>query len=198
MVYSVSSRGRDDTRGAILDAARALFETNGYHGVALETVARRAGVSRQAIYLHFDSKAALLTALHQRVFELDVEPELRKVWACPDAGAGLDAFVTATAVVAPKILGLFVALESAARVEDVAGATFEPPREGRRAECLRMARWLADEGRLAPGVSPAQAGDLLFALASLQCYENLVVICGWSARRWTTWLRSSLRTLLLA
>jgi AcrR family transcriptional regulator len=198
MVYSVSSRGREDTRDAILDAAREQFETNGYHGVALETVARQAGVSRQAIYLHFDSKATLLTALHQRVFEVDVDPELRKVWACPDADAGLDAFVSATAAVAPRILGLFVALDSAARVEEVASETLEPPREGRRADCARMARWLADEGRLASGVSATQASDVLFALASIQCYENLVVVCGWSTRRWTTWLRSTLRTLLLA
>lgn len=194
----MSSRRREDTRAAILDAARELFENDGYHAVALETVARRAGVSRQAIYLHFDSKATLLDALHHRVFELDVEPELRKVWACSDARSGLDAFVAATAAVAPKILGLFVAADTAARVEEVASETFQPPRQARRADCLRMARWLTDEGQLAEGVSTAQAGDVLYALASVQCYENLVVHCGWAPRRWSTWLRGSLRTLLLA
>jgi AcrR family transcriptional regulator len=194
----MSTRDRSATRTAILDASRGLFETVGYHGVGLETVAKKAGVSRQAIYLHFDSKAALLSALHERVNEQDVEPQLSKVWACADSLSGLDAFVTATANVAPKIHGLFVALESAARLEDIAHETFEPPRQGRRADCLRMATWLGDEGRLAAGLKPTHAADVLFAIASIQCYENLVVTCGWSVRRWTAWTRDTLRTVLLA
>ena len=63
MLYSMSSRVAADTRTTILDAARALFEAEPYTSVGMEAVAKRAGVSRQAIYLHFASKADLLTAL---------------------------------------------------------------------------------------------------------------------------------------
>ena len=55
--------GARETRTQILEAARAMFEELGYHGAGLEAVAKMAGVSRQAIYLHFPSKAELLTAL---------------------------------------------------------------------------------------------------------------------------------------
>ncbi|MDQ3663356.1 MAG: TetR/AcrR family transcriptional regulator, partial [Actinomycetota bacterium] len=61
----MSSGGRPQTRARILEAARAMFEEFGYHDAGLGAVAKRAGVSRQAIYLHFPSKAELLTALHQ-------------------------------------------------------------------------------------------------------------------------------------
>ena len=67
----MSSR-RSQTRTQILDAARVLFEEHGYHGAGLEAVAKKAGVSRQAIYLHFPSKSELLTALHLHIFDTDV------------------------------------------------------------------------------------------------------------------------------
>ncbi len=193
----MSSRTATETRTAILDAARALFEAEPYSAVGMEAVAKKAGVSRQAIYLHFASKADLLTALHRRINELDVEPVMRKVWKCPDAVRGLDAFVGASAQATPKILGIFNALSAAARVEPVAHATFEPPREGRYADCERMARWLADDGVLADGVTVPEAADVLFTVVSVPAYEMFVVTRGWSPRRWTTWTRRTLRTLLV-
>lgn len=198
MLYSMSSRKSSDTKTAILDAARQLFEVEEYHAVGLEAVANKAGVSRQAIYLHFDSKADLLTALHERINAQDVEPLMRKVWARPDALSALDTFVSSSAQASPKIIGIFNALNSAARLEAVAEATFEPPREGRYADCLRMARWLERDGVLADGMTAREAADVIFTLASIPAYEMLVVIRGWSLRRWTTWLRRILRTTLLA
>ena len=51
-----------------------MFEELGYYGAGLGAVAKKAGVSRQAIYLHFPSKAELLTALHLHIFDTDVVP----------------------------------------------------------------------------------------------------------------------------
>jgi len=51
-----------------LEAARAIFEELGYYDAGLGAVAKKAGVLRQAIYLHFPSKAELLTALHLHIF----------------------------------------------------------------------------------------------------------------------------------
>lgn len=51
-------------RAAILDTARELFFEHGY-GVGLETIAARAGVSRQTIYNLFDSKDDLFAAIVQ-------------------------------------------------------------------------------------------------------------------------------------
>ena len=193
----MSSRSATETRTAILDAARALFEAEPYSAVGMEAVAKKAGVSRQAIYLHFASKADLLTALHRRINELDVEPVMRKVWKSPDAVRGLDAFVGSSAQAIPKFMGLFDALSSAARVETVAEETMVPPRESRSTDCERMARWLADDGVLADGVTVQEAADVLFTVASVPAYEMLVVTRGWSPRRWTAWTRQTLHTLLV-
>src|SRR3954471_10173805 len=108
---STKTRTRD-TRGAILDAARTSFERQGYFATGLEAVAKRAGVSRQAIYLHFTSKADLLQALHERVNEQDVAPAFVPVWSAETSRAALDAWVEACSQAIPKILAIANALDT--------------------------------------------------------------------------------------
>lgn len=50
-------------RGAILDAALAEFSARGYAAARLDDVARRAGVAKGTIYLHFKDKEALFQEL---------------------------------------------------------------------------------------------------------------------------------------
>jgi len=58
---------RDDlTTCAILDAAVAEFEQHGFSRVALDDVARRAGVSRTTIYRRFDGRDELVAAVIDR------------------------------------------------------------------------------------------------------------------------------------
>lgn len=50
----------------ILDAALAEFGENGFDATRLDAVAERAGLSKGALYLYFESKEAILTALIER------------------------------------------------------------------------------------------------------------------------------------
>jgi AcrR family transcriptional regulator len=47
----------------LLDAARKLFATQGYDGASLDDVAAAAGMTKGAVYHHFESKADLFWAL---------------------------------------------------------------------------------------------------------------------------------------
>jgi AcrR family transcriptional regulator len=51
------------TRQKILDAARDLFSEVGYAAAGLGEIIERAGMTKGALYHHFDSKEALATAL---------------------------------------------------------------------------------------------------------------------------------------
>lgn len=53
------------TRDRLLEAARELFTTTGYHATTTPILARRAGVAEGTIYRHFQSKQALLNAAYQ-------------------------------------------------------------------------------------------------------------------------------------
>jgi TetR/AcrR family transcriptional regulator of autoinduction and epiphytic fitness len=54
---------RRQTRAAILDAARELFERDGYDGASVDAIVARADVAKGTFYQHFDSKIAVVLAL---------------------------------------------------------------------------------------------------------------------------------------
>src|SRR5436190_17106860 len=85
------------TRSALTSTARRLFAERGYRGVGTEERVRAAGLTRGALYHHFEGKADLFRA----VFE-EVESELAEQFATealsrPDPWeamlAGLDMFL---------------------------------------------------------------------------------------------------------
>ncbi|HTN49970.1 MAG TPA: TetR family transcriptional regulator [Burkholderiaceae bacterium] len=55
-----------ETREQLLDAAERVFRARGVGNATLEEVATAAGMTRGAVYHHFDSKAALFEALVRR------------------------------------------------------------------------------------------------------------------------------------
>ncbi|WP_026616711.1 TetR/AcrR family transcriptional regulator [Ensifer aridi] len=56
----------DATRAAILDAARALFVEKGYADTATPEIVAAAGLTRGALYHHFEDKKALFRAVIER------------------------------------------------------------------------------------------------------------------------------------
>ncbi len=189
----MSSNRRSDTRVAILDAARKLFETQGYFGTGLDAVAKKAGVSRQAIYLHFESKDALLRELHARVNELDVTPAFAQVWTATSALDALDAWVVASAEAIPKFLALANALSAGRHHDPDIEATWDAPMAGQYAQCRRLASWLQRDGVLGPRITTRYAADMLWHYTHIHAYEALVVERGWPVARWIGWLKSTLR-----
>lgn len=54
------------TRDSILDAAASLFAEHGVSGTTLQHIATAAGVTRGAIYWHFEDKGAMFNAMMER------------------------------------------------------------------------------------------------------------------------------------
>lgn len=62
-----TQRERSETTiEVLLDAARGEFAAHGYIVTSLDTVVAAAGVTKGALYHHFDSKQALFTAVYAR------------------------------------------------------------------------------------------------------------------------------------
>ncbi len=55
------------TRAALVETARELFAERGYAGVGTEEIVRAAGVTRGALYHHFDGKLELFAAVYEQV-----------------------------------------------------------------------------------------------------------------------------------
>jgi AcrR family transcriptional regulator len=85
------------TRERIVQTARRLFTASGYEGTSTETVLQESGVSRGALYHHFENKQALFAAVLEAV-----EADIAKSTALAAANiedpvealrAGFDAFL---------------------------------------------------------------------------------------------------------
>ena len=61
------SERRTRTRQALLSAARKRFSADGYAATATEAIVREAGVTRGALYHHFEDKRALFGAVIEEV-----------------------------------------------------------------------------------------------------------------------------------
>src|SRR5437588_4123472 len=73
----------EETRQALIQAARELFAERGYAGVGTEEIVRAARLTRGALYHHFASKEDLFRAVYERV-----EQELVERIAAQAASAG--------------------------------------------------------------------------------------------------------------
>lgn len=55
------------TRNHIVDCARALFSSDGYDAVSIERIVEAAGVTKGALYHHFENKRALFETVFEAV-----------------------------------------------------------------------------------------------------------------------------------
>jgi AcrR family transcriptional regulator len=76
-------------RDRILDAAMLVFRRHGFRRSSIEQAAEAAGLTRQALYHHFDSKEALFRAVVERVYQDALAVESAAADAKEKAGAGL-------------------------------------------------------------------------------------------------------------
>lgn len=60
---STASRPQPDTRGQILAVALRRFADTGYDATSMREIAEELGISKPALYYHFDSKEAIVRAV---------------------------------------------------------------------------------------------------------------------------------------
>lgn len=90
-----SKEEADATRADILDAAEQLFAHQGIARSRLEDIAKRAGVTRGAIYWHFKNKEEIINAMIDRVVT-PAEAALEALFASPAPNAiSLERFMAA-------------------------------------------------------------------------------------------------------
>jgi AcrR family transcriptional regulator len=160
---------RDVTREAILAAGLRCFGRDGYRRTALDRVAREAGISRAALYLHFANKEqlfrALVTDLHARA--------LTAATAAADAAGGLTERLTA--VLLAKTARFFELLRASPHAEEfldenhrqcgAISAAFAAKHARLLARVIADAAAAGEVSLSAPGVSATQLAELLLDTA---------------------------------
>jgi AcrR family transcriptional regulator len=166
------------TRARILEAAWDLVRARGTR-VTVAEIARAAGVSRQLVYFHFESRAGLLVAMTRR-------QDVRSGFAAQVAAAlerpgaeGLEMLLRAWHAYVPEILPVARELEAAVTTGDEGAAAWRD-RMGDLHDALRTAVEHAEAGgRLAEGWTVAAATDWVWARSQPGAYQHLVAERGW-------------------
>jgi AcrR family transcriptional regulator len=73
----------------ILDAALRVFRRHGFRRASIEQAAEAAGLTRQALYHHFQSKEALFRAVIEQLYQGALSVEIAATDAAEKAGGGL-------------------------------------------------------------------------------------------------------------
>src|SRR5690349_7485714 len=120
------------TRRAILEAAQALFERDGYAATTIAAVAREAGVATKTVYLAFETKSGLLRALWHLLLRGDEDdiPIGERAWYRamldePDPARRLAIGARGARTVKERAGGLLRVIRTAALVDADAAALWD-------------------------------------------------------------------------
>ncbi len=195
----VRQRQAGDTRRRIVDATRHLLQSEGYAGMTIETIGRRAEVSAQSVYAIFKSKTGILIELlDQSSFGVDYEDAVRQARSASDPETRL----RLAARVARQIRGAQSATFDLMRGAGVVApelARLEQNRERLRYEGEEgTITFLRETGRLRPGLDQKTARDIFWMLTGGDVYRMLVRERKWSPQKYQDWLANTLVHSLLA
>ncbi|MGA7523591.1 MAG: helix-turn-helix domain-containing protein [Acidobacteriaceae bacterium] len=192
-------RQAHETRGRIVEAARQLLQAEGYAGMTVEAVARRAEVAVQTVYAVFGSKTGILAELlNQTTFGPDYEDTVRETLEERQPEARLRGAARIARQIHDAQREGFDLLRGAGVVAPEL-ARLEQERERIRYEREEtMIVSLRDAKRLRPGLSYPAARDILWTLTSSDVYRMLVRERGWSSQKYQDWLADTLVRSLLS
>ena len=202
--YDASGRAEQARRSreAIIEIARQEFLRGGYATTTVAAIARKAGVSVETIYKGFGGKPGLVRAIVERGLAGDgpVPAEQRSDHIRdtePDPRQILTAWGTFTAEIGPRVAPILTLARDAAASDPDIAAVLEQISAARLARMTVNARGLSDAGHLRPGITPAEAADILWTYSSPELYELLVISRGWRAGRYGQFIAHALITALL-
>ena len=192
------SRKNIETRNRILKAAWTLLETAPEKGVRMADIAKEAGISRQAVYLHFPKRAELLKSVTRYIDEVkDVDKRLEKSRNAQNGEERLEAFVEAWGNYIPEIYGVIKAVWAMKETDAEAKEAWEDRWQAVREGCEAAINALKDDGKLRPDLSVKEATDLLWVQLSVGNWELLVRENNWRQEQYIDQMKKTAVRCLL-
>jgi AcrR family transcriptional regulator len=174
-----------------------LFAERGTE-VSMAEVADAAGLTRQAVYVHFRSRGGLLVALVRRADErADIYARFREALAEPEPRERLDAFLSVWLDFVPAIHPVARSLMRARDEDSDAAGAWQDRMKSLRGGFTDLARSLKRDGVLSSEWTAPAAAEYLWAASSMQAWELLAVDCGWGEGRVSRVLRRTLAEAVL-
>lgn len=187
-----------NTKTRILDVTWNLLE-NGDKTVRMSDIAKAAGISRQALYLHFPNRAELLVATTRHIDVVkNVDARLERSRSATSGVERLHAFIEGWGGYIPQIHGMSVALRAMRSTDKEAAAAWNDRMKAVRHGCEAAVQAISQDGSLTRDLTEDAATDLLWTLLSVENWERLVRDCGWTQSAYEKTIKQTAEAALLS
>ncbi|WP_308198691.1 TetR/AcrR family transcriptional regulator [Hoyosella sp. YIM 151337] len=163
------------TRNALVAAARAVFERDGFLEARITDISKEANVASGSFYTYFDSKEEIFAAVVERVQEEMLHPHVRERTGVTDPRLLIEAANRDYLESYRRNARLMALFEQVAHIDD----TFRTLRRERsRAFAERNARMIArlqEQGLADPQLDPRVTALALSAMVSKTAYTAFVL-----------------------
>lgn len=174
-----------------------MIERRG-QGVRMSDIAAAAGVSRQALYLHFSSRAELLVATTQYGDQVRGLQERLAPWLAATKGVELlQEFIEFWGNYLPEIYGIAKALLLNRETDEAAATAWNERMAVVRGSCRRTIEALQRDGMLRSEWDLDEATDLMWTTLSIPNWEQFTNECGWSTSQYVSHMQTLLRRTLV-
>ena len=192
------SSDNPETRTRILQASLELLVASQGQGVRMADIARQAKISRQAVYLHFATRAELLIETTKYLDQLKgVEGRLAASRTARSGDQRLAAFIEAWGNYIPEMYGVGKALLIMKDSDQAAAQAWDKRMQDLREGCEAAISALHHDKRLSADYTPDQATDILWMMLSVRNWEQLTIECGWSQKKYIENLTSLARRIFV-
>ena len=191
-------------RRAVVVAARALFERDGFRPTTIAAVAERAGVSAESIYKGFGTKAALAKAVFDLVVAGDGEPvpvwrrsEADAIRVEPDVRRKIVMYTRGLAARQQRSAKVQILIRDGAHTDESLAALWQQLLAERLTGMTMLGRHLIESGQLREGIELDEVRDVLWTYTAVELYELLVVERGWPLDRYADWIGRAVTAALV-
>ena len=204
--YDASGR-REQARArrrAVVVAAEALFERDGFRSTTIAAVAERAGVSAESIYKGFGTKAALAKAVFDFVIAGDDEPvpvwrrsEADAIRAEPDIRRKIMLYSRGLAARQQRSAKVQILIRDGGHTDQTLTTLWQQLLAERLTGMTMLGRHLIESGQLREGIDLDEVRDVLWTYTAVELYELLVVERGWPLDRYADWIGQAIAAALM-
>jgi AcrR family transcriptional regulator len=190
-------------RRAVVVAAKALFERDGFRLTTITAVAERAGVSAESIYKGFGTKAALAKAVFDFVIAGDDEPlpvwrrsEADAIRAEPDVRRKILLYARGLAERQQRSAKVQILIRDGGHTDQTLAGLWRQLLAERLTGMTMLGRHLIESGQLREGIELDEVRDVLWTCTAVELYELLVVERGWPLDRYADWIGQAITAAL--
>lgn len=192
------------TRAVILDAARRLFERDGYSATTIAAVAAEASVAVKTVYVAFETKSGLLRALWNQLLRGDdadapvaVREWYREAVEEPDPERQLRLNARNSRAAKTRIAAVLDVIRTAATADPEIEKLWARIQTEFHANQRVIVESLDDKKALKPELDVDRATDILWTLNHPDVWQLLVRQRGWAPEEYEQWFGDTACSQLL-